>query len=77
MDLFPSVPRAALPRPGHPLHERPAAKSTSARGATGGRAAFTWLKPLAAALGGEASGGAWNAWIASAAKRREAATRPC
>jgi len=39
MDLFPSVPRAALPRPCHLLHERPAAKSTPARGATGGRTA--------------------------------------
>src|SRR5215472_9375542 len=28
MDLLPSVPRVALPRPGHPLHERPPAKST-------------------------------------------------
>jgi hypothetical protein len=36
MDLFPSVPRAALPRPCHLLHGRPAAKSTPARGAIGG-----------------------------------------
>jgi len=28
MDLFPSVPRAALPRPCYFLHGRPAAKST-------------------------------------------------
>jgi len=29
------VPRAALPRPGHLLHERPATKSTSARCSAG------------------------------------------
>jgi hypothetical protein len=44
MELFPSVPRAALPRPGHLLHERPAAKSTSAREeqATLAQAAAKW-----------------------------------
>ena len=54
---LPSVPQAALPRPCHLLHGRPAAKSTLARGAIGGHAAFTWLKPLAAAFGGEAREG--------------------
>jgi len=69
MDLLPSVPRAALLRPCHLLHGRPAAKSTPAR--CYWRPRSVHLAPLAAALGGEA----WKAWITSAAKRRQAATR--
>ena len=56
------------PRDGH----RRGAEALSQAAAAANRAAFTWLTGGGS---GEACGDAWKAWIASAAKRREAATQ--